>query len=133
MRQYETMIILPPNLGEGELDEAITGVETEITDRFGGQNLNVDRWGKKSLAYPIRKFADGYYVLYEYESDVSDLVSQLQSRLRINESIMRFLTIRRDEERQTEARIKPRQAKKKRVVSENREENGDNASSYNPE
>jgi len=124
MRQYETMIILPPNLGESELEQAVAGVETDLRERFGGQNVTVDRWGKKTLAYPIRKFADGYYVLYEYESDVADLVTQLQNRLRINESVMRFLTIRRDEELRTESRIKERQVKRRRFHPDDHDDDG---------
>ena len=114
MNQYETIIIAPPNLGEADLEGLVTGVEKELAERFGASNLVVHRWGKKTLAYPIRKYTEGYYVLYEYESDNPDCVSGLESRLRINESVMRFLTIRRDEERQSEARMKERFAKRRK-------------------
>ena len=114
MKQYETTIVIPPNLSDTEVEAIVTGIEADIRDRCGGSNLVVNRWGKQSLAYPIRKFTEAYYVLYEYESDSKDLVSQLQGRLRINEGIIRFLTIRRDEERRTEARLKEKLAKRKR-------------------
>jgi small subunit ribosomal protein S6 len=114
MRKYETVIIIPPNLGEAAVDAVVTGVEADIRDRCGGQNLAVNRWGKQNLAYPIRKFTEGYYVLYEYESDGQEVIGQLQGRLRINEGIVRFLTIRRDEELRTEARLKERTAKRKK-------------------
>ena len=114
MRKYETVIIIPPNLGEAAMDAVVTGVEADVRDRCGGQNLVVNRWGKQNLAYPIRKFTEGYYVLYEYESDGQEVIGQLHGRLRINEGVVRFLTVRRDEELRTEARLKERAAKRKK-------------------
>jgi len=118
MRQFETMIVLPPNLGEEEMEKVVGTVETELNDRFGCRNVVVNRWGKKTLAYPIQKFSEGYYVLYEYESEKGDHVTPLQSRLKINENVMRFLTIRRDEERKTEASLKARFARRKKFTSD---------------
>lgn len=114
MRKYETVIIIPPNLGEAAVDAVVAGVEADIRDRCGGQNLAVNRWGKQNLAYPIRRFTEGYYVLYDYESDGQEVIAQLQGRLRINEGVVRFLTVRRDEELRTEARLKERSAKRKK-------------------
>lgn len=114
MAQYETTIIMPPVLGEGDLEGVVAGVEKELGERFGGKNIVVNRWGKKTLAYPIKKFNEGYYVHYEYESDSPDCVSGLEGRLRINESVMRFLTVRRDEERRSEGKMKARSAKRRK-------------------
>lgn len=114
MAHYETTIIIPPNLGETDLEAVITNVEKELGERFGGQNIVANRWGKKTLAYPIRKFTEGYYVLYEYTSDSENCVSGLESRLRINESIMRFLTVRRDDEFKSEEKMKQRTAKRRK-------------------
>jgi len=118
MNQYETIIVTPPNLGEADLEALVSGVERELNERFAGTKVAVNRWGKRQLAYPIRKFTEGYYVLYEYESDSKDCVSGLEARLRLNESIMRFLTVRRDEERRSEARMKERFAKRKKHAGE---------------
>ncbi len=114
MRHYETVVILPPNLGETALEETLTGVEKELVERFGAQQLAVNRWGKQNLAYPIRKFKEGYYILYEYDSEREDTISGLEARLRINESVIRFLTVRRDEELRTAERMKVRCAKRKK-------------------
>ncbi len=117
MRHYETVVILPPNLRETVLDEAVTGVEKELAERFGARGVTVNRWGRQNMAYPIRKFKEGYYVLYEYDSEREDTVSGVEARLRINESVMRFLTIRRDEEFRTAERMKARSAKRKKHES----------------
>ncbi len=118
MKQYETVIVSPPNLAEADLEALVTGVQTELAERFGGTNIVVTRWGKKTLAYPIKKFNEGYYVLYEYESDSEDCVAKVEARLRINENVMRYMTIRRDEERKSEARMKERFAKRKKHASD---------------
>lgn len=114
MAQYETTIIIPPVLGESDLEGVVTSVEKELGERFGGKNIVVNRWGKRTLAYPIKKFNEGYYVHYEYESDSESCVSGVESRLRINENVMRFLTIRRDEERRSEQKMKERTAKRRK-------------------
>jgi small subunit ribosomal protein S6 len=114
MRHYETTIIMQPNLPESEVEAIVTGVEKELAERFSGQNLVVNRWGKRPLAYPIRKYSEGYYVLYEYDSEDENSVSGLEGRLRINEGVMRFLTVRRDEELQTEAKMKARFIKRRK-------------------
>ena len=118
MKQYETVIVSPPNLSETDLEALVTGVQTELGERFGGTSIVVTRWGKKTLAYPIKKFTEGYYVLYEYESDSEDCVAKVEARLRINENVMRYMTIRRDEERKSEARMKERFAKRKKHASD---------------
>lgn len=117
MRHYETVVILPPNLGETALEEVITTIEKELTERFGAQALTANRWGKQSLSYPIKKYKEGYYILYEYDSDREDTISGLEARLRINESVIRFLTVRRDEEKRTAERMAVRLAKRKKQES----------------
>jgi small subunit ribosomal protein S6 len=119
MRHYETVVILPPNLGEAPIEEVVTTVEKELTDRFGAQAVTVNRWGRQTLAYPIKKFKEGYYVLYEFDSDRDDTISGLEARLRINESIIRFLTVRRDEEKRTAERLAARIAKRKKQEAGN--------------
>jgi len=114
MRHYETVVILPPNLGETALEEVVTTLEKELSGRFGGQAITVNRWGKQTLAYPIQKYKEGYYVLYEYDSDREDTISGMEARLRINESVIRFLTVRRDEEKRTAERLAARIAKRKK-------------------
>jgi len=114
MRHYETVVILPPNLGETALEEVVVTLEKELSGRFGAQAVTVNRWGKQTLAYPIQKYKEGYYVLYEYDSDKEDTISGMEARLRINESVIRFLTVRRDEEKRTAERLAARIAKRKK-------------------
>lgn len=114
MRHYETTIIIPPNVGEEVTEATITSIEAELKERFEGENVVVSRWGKKVMAYPIRKFKEGFYAFYEYDSSSDSTISGLEARLRLNENVMRFLTVRRDEEMRSEARMKERYAKKRK-------------------
>jgi small subunit ribosomal protein S6 len=127
MKHYETTIIAPPNLSEADLESLVLGVEKDLNERFDGREVVVNRWGKRPLAYPIRRFNEGYYVLYEFDSEAETCISGLEGRLRLNENVMRFLTVRRDEELKTEAKMKARAAKKKKQAEE---EDSGRSSSY---
>lgn len=105
MKHYETVIVFPPTLSESDLDNLINGIEEDLKNRHGASDVKINRWGKRNLAYPIKKFTEGYYILCDYYSDKSNTVSDFESRLRINEAILRFLTIRRDLEEKAEKRL----------------------------
>ena len=89
MREYELVIIVHPDLEETALNEAITKVQGWITDA-GGQVIKTDLWGKRRLAYPIRKQTQGHYVLMNISMEPKFGV-ELERNLRIFEPIMRFL------------------------------------------
>lgn len=112
MKHYETMIVVPPTVSEGELEAMIVALGEELKSRHGANEAAVQKWGKRSLAYPIQKFKEGYYILCDYRSDREDTVQGFENRLRLSETIIRFLTIRRDEEEQSEARMKQKLLKR---------------------
>jgi len=89
MREYELVIIVHPDLEETALNEAITKVQSWITDA-GGQVTKTDLWGKRRLAYPIRKQTQGHYVLMNISMEPKFGV-ELERNLRILEPVIRFL------------------------------------------
>lgn len=89
MREYELVIIVHPDLEETALNEAIAKVQGWITDA-GGQVTKTDLWGKRKLAYPIRKQTQGHYILMNLSMAPSFGV-ELERNLRIYEPVMRFL------------------------------------------
>jgi small subunit ribosomal protein S6 len=89
MREYELVFIVHPDLEENALNEAIAKVQGWITDG-GGQVTKTDLWGKRKLAYPIRKQTQGHYVLMNVSMAPAFGV-QLERNLRIYEPVMRFL------------------------------------------
>ena len=91
MTKYETTFILEPGYDEGRTNEEIERVSQWIQD-LGGEVLEVQRWGKKRLAYEIEKKRDGIYTLMLYQSGGA-AVKEIERRLRLNESVMRVLTV----------------------------------------
>lgn len=91
MTKYETTFILEPGFDEGRVNEEIERVSQWIRD-LGGEVLEVQRWGKKRLAYEIGKRRDGNYTLVLYQAGGA-AVKELERRLRLNESVMRVLTV----------------------------------------
>jgi len=91
LREYETTIVLRANLEEAELEKEIQAVESGITGR-GGEIVHLDRWGKRRLAYEIDRQHEGYYVLFRYTAS-ADVPAELEKRFRINERLLRHLTV----------------------------------------
>ena len=69
----------------------------ELVVRFGGEVTKVDDWGKRRLAYEIDKIKEGFYYFIEFSAD-GDAPREVESRIRIMESVLRYLTIRLDED-----------------------------------
>lgn len=90
MNPYELLLIITPDYDESEA-EALTNQVKGIIEN-GGTLLKVDPWGKKRLAYPIRKRSEGYYVLYIFES-VPSFVAELNQSLRVIETILRYMVV----------------------------------------
>ena len=91
MSKYETTFILEPGLDEGKIGEEIERVSQWVKD-LGGEVLEVQRWGKKRLAYEIGRKRDGVYTLLLYQGPGA-MVKEIERRLRLNESVMRVLTV----------------------------------------
>ena len=94
LHNYELLLIISPEVAEEALDTTMDGVSQFITER-GGMISNVERWRKRTLAYPIRRFTEGNYVLTQFKLK-SDLSKELEAKLRISEEILRHLLIRID-------------------------------------
>ncbi len=89
MRDYELVFIVNPDLDDTAFKEVVEKVKGWITDS-GGSVAKVDFWGKRKLAYPIRKQKEGQYVLLKTQMDPANSI-QLERNLRFLEPVMRFL------------------------------------------
>ncbi len=94
MRQYETVFLISPNLEEEETTKIITQI-SGIISKEKGKLIQEDRWGKKRLAYPIKKFEEAFYVFFHYEGD-SNIPLELERRFKQTEAILRFLTVKKE-------------------------------------
>ncbi len=92
MYQYELGIVLVPTLSEEDKLASLEKVK-ELVVRFGGEVTKVDDWGKRRLAYEINKIKEGYYYFIDFSAN-GDAPAEIESRIRIMESVMRYLTIR---------------------------------------
>ncbi len=93
MRKYETILIMNPDLSEGDLKTEVSKIESQLTSHKA-QSIRSDRWGKKELGYRMKKKSVGSYVSVHFEGNTSELVDEMTSLLRINEHILKFQTHR---------------------------------------
>ncbi len=104
MRQYETAFLITPKLEEEETEKLIEKM-AEVVKKKRGKMVNIEKWGKRRLAYPIDKLDEAVYVFFHYEGD-PDIPQELQRRFRQTETVLRYLTLKKD------AQIQPRKKKK---------------------
>lgn len=91
MRRYETLMVLHPELPDAQTRETIERSRRLIAD-MGGEVEQLQEWGMRELAYPIRRFTRGYYVLLEYRATAA-VVNELERTLKIADEILRFLSV----------------------------------------
>ena len=96
MRRYETIVIVDPDLGE-EQREGVFDKIRELIPQKGGLVVEFDEWGGRKLAYEIKKKQRGYYVRIDYCGG-GDLVSEMERQFRIDDRVMKYMTILLDTE-----------------------------------
>jgi len=98
VRRYETIFIADPVFPEDELASFREAFGSTITEHKGAV-IQEEDWGNRKLAYEVDKHREGHYVRFEYSCDDNQLPAELERRLRISESILRFLTVRIDDDK----------------------------------
>jgi small subunit ribosomal protein S6 len=115
-RFYEVMFIIRPDVEDADLDKLIAGFEQTVTNG-GGTVRSTEKLGRRKLAYTVRKFNDGNYVLLTIDAD-GKLVAELERRLRVSEPVIKFITVRMDEEQKRIDKIKAIRATRKKVSAQ---------------
>jgi small subunit ribosomal protein S6 len=115
-RLYEVMFIVRPDVAEEDVDKLIAGFNTNVTNG-GGVIKNVDKMGRRKLAYMVRKFNDGNYVLMTIEAG-GPVVLELERRLRVSEPVIKFITVRIDEEEKRLAKVKALRGVRRKVSAD---------------
>ena len=103
-RTYEIMFIVRPDVEEAEIDKLIEGFTHNIADG-GGEVKQAEKMGRRRLAYTVRKFNDGFYVLLVVAAP-GTLIGEIERRLRVTEQVIKFITVRMDEEEKRLAKVK---------------------------
>jgi small subunit ribosomal protein S6 len=110
------MFILRPDVTEEDADKLIAGFTTTVTGG-GGAVKSVEKMGRRKLAYTVRKFNDGNYVLLTVEADGAGVL-ELERRLRVTEPVIKFITVRIDEEDKRLAKVKALRGTRRKVSTE---------------
>ncbi len=103
-RSYEIMFIVRPDAEEADLDKLTEGFSKNVTDG-GGTVRSTEKMGRRRLAYTVRKFNDGFYILLTIEA-AGSLIAEVERRLRVTEQVIKFITVRIDEEEKRLGKIK---------------------------
>lgn len=109
-RTYEVIFIVDPAVADDEVMRLSEGVQKIITGQ-GGSIVKTEMMGKRQLAYEINHRKDGNYVLLEVEGSGSE-IAEVERRMRVNDQILRYMTIRVDEARRRAQKLKDRRARK---------------------
>ena len=95
MNQYELALVISPEMDEEAMAAFLNKVSQWITDG-SGQVIKIDQWGRRKLAYPIRKFRDGYYVFIITEMGPGSVKTLVQN-FNISEVVLRYFVTRKDD------------------------------------
>jgi small subunit ribosomal protein S6 len=116
MRLYETAFLITPKLEEEETEKLI-GKMAEVVKKKKGKMVNIENWGKRKLAYPIDKLDEAVYVFFHYEGD-PEIPHELQRRFRQTETVLRYLTLKKDEQIRPRKKTKPGRKPKIKTAAE---------------
>ena len=111
-RVYELMFIVRPDIGDEDLEKLVSTLESQVTGA-GGTVKSIERMGRRRLAYLVRKFRDGIYILFTLEGE-GELMKEVERRLRVTEPVIKFITVRADLEAKRMEKVKKIRATKVR-------------------
>lgn len=115
-RSYEVMFIVRPDMEEADVDKLIAGLEQTI-NQGGGALKSTEKLGRRKLSYMVRKFNDGNYVLLVIQAE-GGLIAEVERRLRVTEPVIKFITVRTDEEEKRADKIKAIRATRKKLSAQ---------------
>lgn len=101
--EYETVVILRPDLDDADTRDNIERLEAIIAENDCTMLIK-DEWGKRKLAYPIANHLKGHYVLFNFLASAT-VLTEVERRIRINDKIIRFMTVKLDEDVDVPTRI----------------------------
>ncbi len=108
MRVYEVLFIVAPKTEEEDIQSLINQMSDTLTQQ-GAQVTNVNRMGLRRLAYPIQKFYEGHYVVLTVEGTGKE-IAEIERRMRVVDAVIRYLTIRIDEDLKRAQKFKARRS-----------------------
>lgn len=93
-RNYESVVLINAALEDEQIEATISRI-LEVLTTNGGEIVEIDKWGRKRLAYPIKKAKSGYYLILRFKAP-TQLITTLERNYRLDENIIRYITIALD-------------------------------------
>lgn len=103
MHRYEVMFIIRPDVPDEEIEKLVSQMEGYVT-AAGGKIEKTEKMGRRKMAYRIQRQRDGFYVLLVFSGEPGSVI-ELERRLRVTDTVLKFLTIRTDEEQKRAAKL----------------------------
>lgn len=110
-RVYDLIFICRPDTPEPDIDKLIATLEHAIGDK-GGKIDKVEKWGRRRMAYRVRKVREGFYVYLVLRSSQGELIKELERRLKVSDPVIKYLTVRLDEELKRQAKFARRRERR---------------------
>jgi small subunit ribosomal protein S6 len=104
-RLYDVIFICRPDTLEADIDKVIATLESTVAEK-GAKVESVAKWGRKRMAYRVQKLREGYFVYMVVRSSNGEVVKEIERRLKVADPVMKYLTVRLDEELKREAKLK---------------------------
>jgi small subunit ribosomal protein S6 len=115
LRDYEILYVVRPDLDEEQVEAAVAKV-SGLIETLGGQHERTNVWGKRRLAYEVDRLREGYYVLTEFQLDAGR-VPEMESTLKISDTVFRHLIVRRPERKKAADGQQPEAASQTATVA----------------
>jgi small subunit ribosomal protein S6 len=110
-RQYDLIFICRPDTPEAEVDKIVTTIEHAAAEK-GGKIESVNKWGRRRMAYRVSKLREGYYVYLVLKSSHGEVIKELERRLKVSDPVIKYLTVRLDEELKRQEKLKKHREKR---------------------
>jgi small subunit ribosomal protein S6 len=110
-RQYDLIFICRPDTPEADVDKVIATVEHAATEK-GAKIEKTEKWGRKRMAYRVQRLREGFYVYMVLKSTQGEVVKELERRLKVADPVMKYLTVRVDEELKRQDKLKRHREKR---------------------
>jgi small subunit ribosomal protein S6 len=104
-RQYDLIFICRPDTPEPDIDKIVSTLEHAATEK-GGRIEKTDKWGRKRMAYRVHRLREGFYVYMDVRSSHGEVVKELERRLKVSDAVVKYITIRVDEELKRQEKLK---------------------------
>jgi small subunit ribosomal protein S6 len=104
-RQYDLIFICRPDTPESDVDKVISTLEHAAAEK-GGKIEKTEKWGRKRMAYRVQRLREGFYVYMVVRSTHGELVKELERRLKVADPVIKYLTVRLDEEMKRQEKLK---------------------------